>query len=134
MDPFPIIPNVPPLRLSRPTSDLKTVTTELEGDELFRHVKFQILHRKLSETLIAPRLSLLGAGVFAHEVGTMRMDAPGPRETNIQGVVDTNLLVHGFDNLCDLSVFPYSPEANPTLTLAAISMRLADHLHSMNSN
>jgi hypothetical protein len=96
-------------------------------------IKIPILHRKLSETL-TPRLSLLSAGVFAHEVGRMRsMDTPGPRETNVQGVVDTNLLVqvHGFD-VCDLSVFPYSPqlEANPTLILAAISMRLADHLHS----
>jgi len=128
---FPsIIPNLPPLKVSRPTSD-----SELEGDEL-KHSDIPILHRKLRET-VAPRLSLLGAGIFAHEVGTMRMDAPpGPSETNVQGVVDTNLLVHGFSNLyvCDLSVFPYSPEANPTLTLAAISMRLADHLHSMNSN
>ena len=29
---------------------------------------------------------------------------------------------------CDLSVFPYSPAANPTLTLAALSLRLSDHL------
>ena len=136
LNPYPINPNLPPLRVSRPTGDLMTGTTELErDDEHFRHVKIQTLHRKLGETL-APRLSLLGAGVFAHEVGTMRMDAPGPSGTNVQGVVDTNLLIHGFDNLyvCDLSVFPYSPPANPALTLAAISMRLADHLHSMNSN
>ena len=127
-----IIPNPLPLKASRSTSDSATVIEEVEGDEL-RHPKIPILNQKLSETL-APRPSLLGAGVFAHEVGTMRMDAPsGPSKANVQGVVDTNLLVHGFDNLyvCDLSVFPYSPEANPALTLAAISMRLADHLHSM---
>jgi choline dehydrogenase-like flavoprotein len=29
---------------------------------------------------------------------------------------------------CDLSVFPASPAANPTLTLAALAIRLADHL------
>ncbi|KAF8250318.1 FAD/NAD(P)-binding domain-containing protein [Wilcoxina mikolae CBS 423.85] len=74
----------------------------------------------------APRLSLLGFGVFSHEVGTMRMDGPGNRP----GVVDENLQVHGFSNLsvCDLSVFPYSPPANPTLTLTALSLRLAQHL------
>jgi choline dehydrogenase-like flavoprotein len=133
----PIIPNRPPLKVSRPAGDSAAVIEQLVDDELARHPENPILYKKLSETF-APRLSLLGAGVFAHEVGTMRMDAPSEPHgtTNVQGVVDTNLLIHGFDNLyvCDLSVFPYSPEANPTLTLAAISMRLADHLRSMNSN
>jgi choline dehydrogenase-like flavoprotein len=32
---------------------------------------------------------------------------------------------------CDLSVFPTSPAANPTLTLAALAVRLADHLDSV---
>lgn len=73
----------------------------------------------------APRPSLLGIGVFSHEVGTMRMDDPKGK-----GVVDHNLRVHGFDNLhvCDLSVYPVSPPANPTRTLTAISMRLASYL------
>jgi hypothetical protein len=37
---------------------------------------------------------------------------------------------YGWDNVyvCDLSVFPYSPAANPTLSLAALSLRLSDHL------
>ena len=134
LDPPPIIPNPPSLKASRPTSDPATVIKELEGEEP-GHPSIPEIIKKLGETL-APRLSLLGAGIFAHEVGTMRMDAPSePSGPNVQGVVDTNLLVHGFDNLyvCDLSVFPYSPEANPALTLAAISMRLADHLHSTTS-
>jgi len=77
----------------------------------------------------APRLSLLGFGVFSHEVGTMRMNGAGGRP----GVVDENLQVNGFSNLhvCDLSVLPYSPPANPTLTLAALSLRLADHLATL---
>ncbi|KAJ4246522.1 hypothetical protein NW762_013462 [Fusarium torreyae] len=67
----------------------------------------------------------LGFGVFSHECGTMRMDGPKG-----DGVVDRNLKVKGLDNLwvCDLSVFPVSPEANPSLTLAALSLRLAEHL------
>ncbi|OBS23323.1 hypothetical protein FPOA_03872 [Fusarium poae] len=68
----------------------------------------------------------LGFGVFSHECGTMRMDGP----TNKDGVVDSDLKVKGLDNLwvCDLSVMPVSPEANPSLTLAALSLRLAEHL------
>ena len=48
-------------------------------------------------------------------------------------VVDTDLKFHEYNNLyaCDLSVFPTSPAANPTLTLAALAMRLADHLSSV---
>lgn len=72
-----------------------------------------------------PRPVRMGFGVFAHECGTMRMDGPKG-----EGVVDTDLKVKGLDNLwvCDLSVFPVSPEANPGLTLAALSLRLAQHL------
>ncbi|KAF8451229.1 hypothetical protein BGX38DRAFT_1269494 [Terfezia claveryi] len=74
----------------------------------------------------APRMELLGFGVFSHEVGTMRMPSP----SNDSSVVDSNLQVNGFQNLfvCDLSVFPVSTEANPTLTLAALSMRLSSYL------
>lgn len=75
---------------------------------------------------LAPRMDLLGFGVFSHEVGTMRMPSPSYEGS----VVDENLRVKGFDNLyvCDLSVFPCSTEANPTLTLAGIVLKLADHL------
>ena len=70
-----------------------------------------------------PRLA--GWGAVAHEVGTMRMDTPKQK-----GVVDENLKVYGYDNLyvCDMSVFPFSPMANPSLTLTALAMRLGDHL------
>lgn len=42
----------------------------------------------------------------------------------------------GVDNLyvCDLSVFPISPPANPTLTLAALALRLADYLKKDSEN
>ncbi|MEO1619588.1 MAG: GMC oxidoreductase, partial [Cyanobacteria bacterium J06632_3] len=72
-----------------------------------------------------------GLGGVAHEVGSLRMGGdPG------NSVVNTNLKFHDYDNLyaCDLSVFPTSPAANPTLTLAALAARLADHLQTAISN
>jgi len=47
-----------------------------------------------------------------------------------KGVVDRNCRLHGVANLsiASSSVFPTSSFANPTLTLVAIGIRLADHL------
>jgi choline dehydrogenase-like flavoprotein len=47
-----------------------------------------------------------------------------------RGVVDEHTRVHGLSNLyvAGSSVFPTSGFANPTLTLVALSLRLADHL------
>jgi choline dehydrogenase-like flavoprotein len=61
----------------------------------------------------------------AHQIGTTRMSVE-PRE----GVVDPNCRVHGIQNLfvAGCSVFPTSGHANPTLTLVALAVRLADHL------
>jgi choline dehydrogenase-like flavoprotein len=68
-------------------------------------------------------------GGVAHEVGTLRMGSDPDRGYR-DGVVDADLKFLAYDNLyaCDLSVFPTSPAANPTLTLAALALRLADHL------
>ncbi len=63
----------------------------------------------------------------AHHMGTTRMsDDPS------QGVVDADCRVHGIDNLyvAGSSVFPTSGSANPTFTLLALALRLADHLQS----
>lgn len=61
------------------------------------------------------------------QVGTLRL---GSRVGPGGAVVDADLKYGGLDNLsvCDLSVFPTSPAANPTLTLTALAMRLADRL------
>ena len=60
-----------------------------------------------------------------HQMGTTRMH-PDPR----RGVVDENGRVHGMGNLyvAGSSVFPTGGYANPTLTICALAMRLADHL------
>jgi choline dehydrogenase-like flavoprotein len=45
-------------------------------------------------------------------------------------VVDADCRVHGVHNLyvAGSSVFPTSGAANPTLTVVALALRLADHL------
>ncbi len=62
-----------------------------------------------------------------HLMGTTRM-ARDPK----QGVVDADLRVHGIDNLyvASSSVFPTVGYSNPTLTIVALALRLADHLAS----
>jgi choline dehydrogenase-like flavoprotein len=60
-----------------------------------------------------------------HHLGTTRMsDSPS------HGVVDRDCRVHGLANLyiASGSVFPTSSQANPTLTIVALALRLADHL------
>jgi choline dehydrogenase-like flavoprotein len=63
-------------------------------------------------------------------MGTTRMSI-SPRD----GVVDTNCRVHGVANLylAGSSVFPCAGHANPTLTLVALSVRLAAHLREQTS-
>lgn len=69
------------------------------------------------------------SGVWAaeHHMGATRMST-NPRE----GVVDENCKVHGVDNLyiSSSSVFPSVGFANPTYTIIAMALRLADHLCS----
>lgn len=60
-----------------------------------------------------------------HYMGTTRMDA-----SSRTGVVDADCRVHGVSNLyvAGSSVFPTGSYVNPTLTIAALAIRLADHL------
>jgi choline dehydrogenase-like flavoprotein len=60
-----------------------------------------------------------------HHMGTTRMHVDPKR-----GVVDSNCRVHGIENLFVVgsSVFPSAGYANPTLTIVALTLRLADNL------
>ncbi len=60
-----------------------------------------------------------------HHIGTTRMSRDASR-----GVVDENCRVHNVSNLyvASSSVFPTSGRANPTLTIVALAIRLADHI------
>ena len=61
----------------------------------------------------------------SHHIGTTRM-SDHPRT----GVVDKNAKVHGMSNLyvAGSSVFPTGGHANPTLTIVAHALLLAEHL------
>lgn len=94
-----------------------------------------------TQELIGERLAAAGAGHLvrlfgdedppahlgggAHHMGTTRMH-PDPKK----GVVDVDSRVHGCPNLyvAGSSVFPSSGSANPTLTIVALAVRLAEHL------
>jgi choline dehydrogenase-like flavoprotein len=60
-----------------------------------------------------------------HHMGTTRMSTD-PRA----GVVDADCRVHGFANfyIAGSSVFPSCGPVNPTLTIVALALRLADHV------
>lgn len=93
------------------------------------NVKNMILHSINAQPIAGRNLDLIEAdiGGVAHEVGSLRMG--DSRETS---VVNPDLKFWDVDNLyaCDLSVFPTSPSANPTLALGALALRLAEKLSS----
>lgn len=62
-----------------------------------------------------------------HHIGTTRM---GTSSQN--SIVDVNCKVHEVEDLyiASSSVFPTSSQANPTLTITAMALRLADHINS----
>lgn len=62
-----------------------------------------------------------------HHMGTTRMSADAR-----SGVVDPNCRMHGIDNLyiAGSSVFPTGGCVNPTFSIVALALRLADHLAS----
>jgi choline dehydrogenase-like flavoprotein len=51
-------------------------------------------------------------------------------QSPLASVVDRDCRVHGYDNLfvAGSSVFPSAGYANPTLTIVALALRLADRL------
>jgi hypothetical protein len=63
----------------------------------------------------------------SHHIGTTRM-SDSPRT----GVVDVNCKVHGIENLfiAGSSLFPTCGYANPTWTIVALALRLAEHLRN----
>ena len=60
-----------------------------------------------------------------HHMGALRMSA-----SPADGIVDIHSRLHSVDNLyiAGSAVFPSGGYANPTLTIVALALRLADHL------
>jgi choline dehydrogenase-like flavoprotein len=79
---------------------------------------------EFDEATLAEDLLRFGA-YGGHHVGTARMGTD-PQTS----VVDANCAVHGVCNLyvASSAAFPTSGQANPTLTLVALALRLAQHL------
>jgi choline dehydrogenase-like flavoprotein len=96
-------------------------TLDLIATELERAGAGRLEYRR--ETL---EQDLLRFGAFGgHHIGTARMGA-NPRTS----VVDADCRVHSVHNLfvAGSAAFPTSSQANPTLTLIALSLRLGKHL------
>ncbi|MFT4517690.1 MAG: choline dehydrogenase-like flavoprotein [Halioglobus sp.] len=93
------------------------------------HRRIETLRNKMKKVLSPYRYLLLKQADnnqrIAHICGTCRFG-----EDPQQSVCDGNNKMHGLDNLyiADSSVFPTSGGINPSLTIAALSLRLAQHL------
>ena len=99
---------------------------------------FEIIRRDLQKSGVGVTgatdseklMDMIGAsvGVGSHHYGTTRMSVD-PKH----GVVDANCCVHGVDNLviASSSVCPTTSFANPTLTIVALSLRVADHIKGL---
>jgi choline dehydrogenase-like flavoprotein len=94
----------------------------------------ELLARELGRAGVGRLQLMLGPGDMdwppdlggsGHHLGTTRM-----HEDPRRGVVDASSRVHGLANLyvAGSSVFPTSGAADPTLTIVALAIRLADHL------
>lgn len=92
-------------------------------DEEFRAGGLGSVEAKLGETRPDPRF----VGCW-HHMGTTRMSSD-----ERLGVVDADCRVHGVSNLfvAGSSVFPTVGATTVTLTIVALSLRLADHLASL---
>ena len=112
------------LRFSEADADSVIGTHRLLDSHLRQHARGQLIYRFTD--LRSAVLDQARDGF--HQIGTTRMSAD-PRE----GVVDADCKVHGIGNLyvSSSSVFPSSGQANPTLSVIALSVRLAQRLTSV---
>jgi choline dehydrogenase-like flavoprotein len=99
-------------------------STRILGEEISRLTNMRV---KIEDWLLTDDDELPDPEIVGghHHMGTTRM-ADSPQT----GVVDGNCRIHGIDNLyvAGSSVFPTGGYANPTLTIVALAVRLAEHL------
>ncbi|MGB2255269.1 MAG: GMC oxidoreductase, partial [Spongiibacter marinus] len=96
-------------------------TLRLFSDDLFNSGVGRFIYNEDDVELEMMRYGAYGG----HHIGTTRMGLD-PKFS----VVDKNCKVHSTSNLyiSSSSVFPTSSQANPTLTIVALALRLACHL------
>lgn len=94
---------------------------EILGEDIGRE---GIGRLRLADWVLEPGFEVPGVGSY-HHIGTTRMGSD-PKKS----VVDRDCRVHGMENLyiAGSSVFPTASCANPSLTVVALALRLADHL------
>lgn len=112
-----------PLGLPLPRVDYKLHPYTKKGSEVWREYTENLIVSLGGE--VTDSASSLSSH---HPSGTTRM---GTKTEN--SVVDKNCQSHEHPNLYMIgsSVFPTQGTANPTLTIAALSLRLADHIKSL---
>jgi choline dehydrogenase-like flavoprotein len=109
-------------RLSEREKENVRLTCRIVGEEMAR---LGLARLRMDSWLMNDDARWSGVEGRAHHMGTTRM-SDDPR----RGVVDRDCRVHGYGNffIAGSSVFPTSGYANPTLTIVALTIRLADHL------
>ena len=112
-------------------SNRQDVETVSRSFELLRG---DLAHQAIGQLTLAPGEADIEAvvrrdGAYGgHHIGTARMSS-----SPTSGVVDADGKVFGVNNLyvAGSSVFPTSSQANPTLTIVALSLRLAAHVRAI---
>ncbi|MBW4660577.1 MAG: GMC family oxidoreductase [Drouetiella hepatica Uher 2000/2452] len=104
--------------------DWRTTEQDVQSIERSMQLIGEAFRRCIVGT-IAPLTDVLLEPQGGHYLGTTRMSS-----SPSSGVVDENCRVYGVSNLfiASSSVFPTASYANPTLTIVALTIRLADYL------
>jgi choline dehydrogenase-like flavoprotein len=119
--------------LGRPRARVEWRLADSDTDSIRRAQ--ELIHAEIHRSNLGSMTQLYGEEKipipirgFRHHIGTTRMHL-SPRS----GVVDSECRVHGINNLyvAGSSIFPTGGYANPTLTLVALSLRLADHIRKI---
>jgi choline dehydrogenase-like flavoprotein len=107
------------------SSGMPGIVIDFRIDEYTRAAldRASVLFRQIGQTLNAVEVSEMEPFSHHHLMGTTRMG-----RSHRDSVVDPDGRVHAHRNLfiAGSSVFPTGGTANPTLTIAALSLRLAD--------
>ena len=121
------------LGIRRAQLDWRLGNAELESIAKFAKVVKECFRRQgIGEVIIDTDVEISSPQVLSrvrdqnHHMGTARM-----AYTQKYGVVDPNLRLFGTENtyVCSSAVFPTSGNSNPTHTIIALALRLADHLY-----